>query len=348
MGRLFAILISTLVLISAAQSAEIATADSAILTPIEHRRGAEQTYLTYPEWFLVHSPAELATYMQHRPPSEFPFIGHIKQFWQGYGAVYAATKDDYPFNFGYHVMVMVIGVSTSVEYALKFTYETLIGRLTESLRTNGMTEEDLLAANVAQDYVDFIRVLPWYEYDFSAKLNQLWHGTSLYGPDMLRKWERKYALTTEFGVKAIYGAIIKKLTEMSYEAPLMTTLTVLNHLPPEASARLPELKVLETYKSGAVLVSIPRYDAYKSNALTLAKLGADFIEIAGNRDTILVSVLAPVNWQAMAATPVLFTQPILSQPQTKRVVMAVKVAQLRMVLTSYSQAPFELEHVYDY
>ncbi|MEQ1915965.1 MAG: hypothetical protein ABL856_04495, partial [Gallionella sp.] len=171
---------------------------------------------------------------------------------------------------------------------------------------------------------------------------------SLYGPDMLRKWERKYALTTEFGVKAIYGAIIKKLTEMSYEAPLMTTLTVLNHLPPEASARLPELKVLETYKSGAVLVSIPRYDAYKSNALTLAKLGADFIEIAGNRDTILVSVLAPANWQAMAATPVLFTQPILSQPQTKRVVMAVKVAQLRMVLTSYSQAPFELEHVYDY
>ena len=35
-------------------------------------------------------------------------------------------------NPGYHLMVMVIGVSTTVEYALKSAYETLIGRLTEA------------------------------------------------------------------------------------------------------------------------------------------------------------------------------------------------------------------------
>jgi hypothetical protein len=329
-------------------SASIPAPASVIVTPEEHRRGPEQTFLTYPEWFLVHSPAELAVYLKSRPPSEFPFIGHIKQFWQGYRAVYDATKDTYPFNFGYHVMIMVIGTSTTVEYTLKYVYETMIGRLTELVRTHGMTEEDVLAAKVAQDYVDFIRVYPWYEYDFAGKLGQLWGGTSLFGPDMLRKWERKYALTTEYGAKAIYGIVIKKLTKMSYEAPLMVTATLIDKLPHDAQTLLPDLKVLKVLDDQSVLVTIPRYEAFKQNALVLAKLGVQFIEIAGNRGVILVSILVPADWKPVKPAQVLFAQPILSQPQTKRIVMTVQVAQLNQVLLEYSQPPYELEHVYDY
>src|SRR5439155_1295656 len=84
----------------------------------------------------------------------------LRQFWQGYGAVYSATRKDYPFNFGYHVMVMVIGTSTTAEYALRAAYETLIGRLGELTATHGLTDEDRYAAAVAQDYVDFIRIDP--------------------------------------------------------------------------------------------------------------------------------------------------------------------------------------------
>ena len=182
------------------------------VAPIEHRRPAEQTFLTYPEWFLVHSPAEYAAYIDGQPVSEFPFLGHVGQFWQAYGSVYDATKDDYPFNAGYHVMIMVIGASTTVEYALKSAYETLIGRLSEFTRTHGMTEEDVLAAGVAQAYVEFIRETPWYEFDFFGKLKELWTQTSLFGPDMIRKWERKYALTTEYSIKAAYAWLIAKMT----------------------------------------------------------------------------------------------------------------------------------------
>ena len=57
------------------------------VAPPEHRRGAEQTFLTYPEWFLVHSPAEYAEYVRDHTSTQFPFIGHTCQFWQGYGAV---------------------------------------------------------------------------------------------------------------------------------------------------------------------------------------------------------------------------------------------------------------------
>ena len=80
--------------------AGIALAQNSVIAPAEHRRGAEQTFLTYPEWFLVHSPAEYAAYVRDHTPTLFPFFGHIRQFWQGYGAVYSATRKDYPFNFG--------------------------------------------------------------------------------------------------------------------------------------------------------------------------------------------------------------------------------------------------------
>src|SRR5207245_974349 len=131
--------------------AGIALAQNSVIAPPEHRRGAEQTFLTYPEWFLVHSPAEYAAYVRDHTPTLFPFFGHIRQFWQGYGAVYSATRKDYPFNFGYHVMVTVIGTSTTAEYALRAAYETLIGRLGELAAAHGLTDEDRYAAAVAQD-----------------------------------------------------------------------------------------------------------------------------------------------------------------------------------------------------
>src|SRR5689334_1861545 len=100
------------------------------VAPQEHRRGPEQTYLTFPEWFLVFSPAEFAAFTKDHSPSEFPFLGHIGQLWESYAAVTRATMDDrFAFNGGYHVMIMVIGVSTTVEYAIRSAYETIVGRL---------------------------------------------------------------------------------------------------------------------------------------------------------------------------------------------------------------------------
>ena len=160
------------------------------VTPIEHVRGADQTFLTFPEWYLVYSPAEYAAYIVGERPSQFPYFAHIGQFWQSYGAVYDRIKNEFDFNLDYHVMVMVIGVSTTAEYSIKGAYELTIGRLLESTRTHGMTEEDEIGAKVAQDYVDFIYLRPWYEFDFLASLKSLWTDTSFFGPDMLRKLER--------------------------------------------------------------------------------------------------------------------------------------------------------------
>src|SRR3984957_6472625 len=174
------------------------SAEHAVAAPVD-RRGEEQTFLTFPEWFLVFSPAEYAEFVRTHYPDEFCFWGHIGQLWSSYGQVIHQTRvRDEPTNWGYHVMIMVIGVSTSVEYTIRSAYEQLIGRVSALL--GGRTAEDDFAAQVAREYVDFIRVRPWYEFDFTARLKRLWT-QSLLGPHPFRKLERRYALTTEYLVK---------------------------------------------------------------------------------------------------------------------------------------------------
>jgi hypothetical protein len=329
-------------------------ASAAAITPPEHQRGEEQTYLTYPEWFLVHSPAEYAAYIADRPPSRFPYLAHIGQFWQSYAAVYEATRDAYPLNLGYHVMVMVIGVSTTVEYALKWAYESLAGRLTEALRTAPVAE-DRYAARRAQDYVDFIRVRPWYEFDFVDALAGLWREVPMLGEDLVRKWERRWALSTEYAIKAGYGWLIGVATRIGYEEASPVTAIVVDRLPAAARAALPALSVLAEQPvpafgpGGWVSATVPRYEAFAGHAATLAAQGANFIEIAGNRGPILVSVIGTGDWSpGKDRVQPLFVQPILTRPGRTRHVFTVPVDALAGALRAWQAAGVEVEHLYDY
>src|SRR5690349_1696147 len=51
-------------------------------TPKADIRPADQTFLTYPEWFLVFSPEEQAKYFNHSTATTFPYISHVRQFWE--------------------------------------------------------------------------------------------------------------------------------------------------------------------------------------------------------------------------------------------------------------------------
>jgi len=332
--------------LSAAVASPVAADD--VLTPPEHRRGEEQTFLTFPEWFLVHSPAELAHFLSlQRRASEFAWGGHIVQFWQGYRGVTRETER-YPFNAGYHLMVAVIGTSTSVEYGLKSAYESTVGRLAEASAEGPPTHEDRLAARVAQRYVDFIRVEPWYLFDFAAPLRELWTTTYAVGPNLLRKWERRFALTTEYAIKAGYAWLIKAATRSIYEEARPTTAVVLDREPHPLPKGLSELRRIEG-APGAVVVTVPRYRAFMSYAQALADQRLAFREIAGNRGTILASVIVRSETTPPAAPlRVVFTQPILTQPGWQRHVVALPVAELAPQLRRWRAADVQVEHIYDY
>ncbi len=319
-----------------------------IVTPPEHRRGEDQTFLTFPEWYLVHSPAELAQFLNaRRAPSEFPWGGHIGQFWQGYSAVTHETRD-YPWNGGYHVMVSVIGGSTTVEYGLRAAYESTMGRLAEATSDGTPTAEEQLGARVAQAYVDFIRIDPWYLFDFIAPLRALWSDTPANGRNLLRKWERRFALSTEYLVKAGYAWLIKLGTQSVYEAAKPVTAVVLDRTPSPLADNLPELKRLDG-SGDAVLMTVPRYRAFMAYAQALAAQGIAFQEIAGNRGVIVASVIERAD-SAPPAAPLksLFVQPILTQRGWERRVIALPVAELSAQLRRWRAADVQVEHLYDY
>lgn len=321
-----------------------------VLTPAEHRRTPDQTFLTFPEWYLVHSPAEYAAFLANAQyPSAFPLFSHIGQFWQSYAAV-AREIEKYPFNGGYHLMVVVIGTSTTVEYALKGIYEHTIGRLAEATKSERQVPEELFAARYAQAYVDFIRVEPWYRFDFWAQLRLLWTGDPpVHGPDLIRRWERRFLLTTELLVKEGYGRLIKLGTQSIYDAPKPTTAVVLSKAPQPDAAHFSGVVILDSRHAEGVVATIPRYEGFTTYSRWLAAQGIDFVEVAGNKGEILLSELVPNEWKP-ARERVLFEQPILTRPGHKRVVFAVQVSDLGSELRDAAMRKDEVtvEHIYDF
>ena len=329
--------------------APAAAASGPLTAPPEHRRSPDQTFLTFPEWFLVHSPAEYAHYLGRGDRvSAFPLFAHVGQFWQAYGAV-THEVSRFPFNGGYHLMIGVIGTSTTVEYSLKGVYEHTIGRLAEATVTgHEPVPEERFAAAYAQRYVDFIRVDPWYLFDFGTELKTLWSDVPTHGPNLIRRWERRFLLTTELLVKSGYGKLIKLGTRSIYDAPRPVTAVVLTSPLPHDPAGHPELVVLQA-AGRETLATIPRYEGFTTYARWLADNRVDFRQIAGNDGEVLVSLQVPVGRRPSPGQRLLFEQPILTVPGRQRSVLALPIAQLGALLRDVDRQPaLQVEHVYDF
>jgi hypothetical protein len=319
------------------------------VTSPEHVRPADQTFLTFPEWFLVFGPAEQAAFFQSHTSTKFPFMTHVWQIWEGYSVVYAQLHDNFPFNMGYHVMIVVIATSSTAEFGFKAVYETLIGRLTDTRDGEELTEEDRFNANFARDYAAFLDTAPWYEFDFKSRLGRLWSETSLFGAHPVRKWERKYILTTELAVKTVYGWLIKLGTKTAYDTPKLKTVVVVNNLPVGIQNRIPDMEILKELSDGSAIITLPRYAPFNPDACALAREGVQFKEIAGNASAILVTVLASQGWSTHSDDyRILFTQPVPSRQGTTRVALATPVPLLHRTLQQLQEQKIVIEHIYDF
>lgn len=295
-------------------------------TPAADVRSADQTFLTFPEWFLVFSPDEQAQYFKTNTATTFPFMAHTAQIWESYKIVNDQVKEDFPVNKGYHFMIWVIGASASVEYAIKACYETIIGRITDTYTP--VTEEDKFNATFTQSYVDFIRDRPWYEYNFKKQLFALWTNVPFAGNNIFRKAERRYILTAELLVKYVYGKLIGLGTEQVYEEALPTTVVLLEN---------------------DSLSYLPRYDRFMTEAIKYAEEGRSFKEIAGNTSAILVTILLSTEQHVKFQNSVtLFEQPVASNRMKKRIALVTPVSNLSPLLKQLKHDNIQVEHVFDY
>ena len=316
-------------------------------TPEVHKRWADQTYLTFPEWFLVHAPQEQADYFTHSTSTTFPYTNHIQQLWSSYNTIYWTIKDTYEFNTWYHVMIMVIWVSSTLEYWGKAMYENVIGRVTNTSTNEEMTQEDIFYARFSNDYVDFINHTPWYEFDFQSRFTSLWSDTSFFWKHFLRKIERKYFISSELLVKSVYAKLIRMGTKASFETPLLETAVVIDSVPDDLEGTLPKIRQLES-REDSYLVTLPRYQEFTSYAIALAQLGVEFKEIAGNSGDILLSVLLKDSDQLPSSSTILFSQTISTKPGIKRLAITTKVPLLSNLLRELNSEQITLEHIYDY
>ncbi len=320
---------------------------AAATDPPPATRGEERTFLTLPEWYIVYSADEYAEFLARQHPTDFPFFESVWQFWRIYASVVGATRERYPFDWGAHVMIAVIGASYSAEYVIKGVYENLIGLLTDWLsRGTTETEEDRFIAQVAKDYAGFIHATPWYEFPFADRIRPLWGIHDGPGTSAVRAWERKLSFTVELAVKTAWGWIIRKATHAAYAPEDLVIQAHARALPKDLPD--PRIKVLGEPDRNGTLLSLPRYEPFTQVVAALARQGTQFVDIAGNR-IIMMTVIAPRRWTGIGNQGQEISQwDILTHPEEKRVAIAVAVDRLHEVIPLLERQRVKIDHVYDY
>ncbi|MES1149596.1 MAG: hypothetical protein ABUL53_10470, partial [Bradyrhizobium guangdongense] len=157
----------------ASQSAA-ATASAIALPAIDeksYRCALDNTYFTFPEWYIVYSFEDFGRFLDHSSESQFGYLRHILGFWKSFCTINRAVPPAVESRFDVKMMIYVIGISYSAEYAIKGAYENTIGRVFEWIRGPKLTPQDEFARAVLQDYAAFLYTIPWYKYPFRDTLN---------------------------------------------------------------------------------------------------------------------------------------------------------------------------------
>jgi hypothetical protein len=245
----------------------------------KNRRPLEDSYFSYPEWYIVWSYAERAQYLPKNLPSGFPHFASIVQYWRSYCFICGLTQSRHQLNFGDHLSSFVLGGSFALEYSIRGAYEQTIGRFSEWTSSHELVEEDAYAARVAREYADFVCIRPFYEFHFARALKQLWRVTPLWGKHPIRKWERKFILSTDYGLEAIYAEILQAASHITYGIESADTYAwiEIENAPASLFQELPRVKIVAETARQSYVVIIPRYQEFTDMAVSLAKHDVHFV-----------------------------------------------------------------------
>jgi FAD/FMN-containing dehydrogenase len=316
-----------------------------------YARPESQSYLAHPEWFIVYSADEYAAWTADRLPHGFPYARSVGQFWQNWKMVSRASDRENAPNGQYSLMLGVIGISYSVEYALRGAYEGTVGRFTAWTAGGRMTAEDRFAHQVAADYAKFIHTIPWYQYPFGKQLRALWSDVPLWGPGIVRKWERRLSLTLEYAVKAGYAWMLGGATGAAYAPQDLRIGAVVYGDTASFAPGDARIQQRRQIGPGHALVTLERYDPFWQVMRDAARRGesAPLVEIAGN-DDIVVTGVAPADWRYVGPeAEFLFAIPVATDARRIRPVLKVRTRDLLPFLRRMeAEGRLVVDHVYDY
>ncbi|GFE48995.1 hypothetical protein So717_07480 [Roseobacter cerasinus] len=304
----------------------------AILPPAHHR-AESRTYLTYPEWHIVHAYDDYAQVISTDDPHTFGFLRSIAGFWStlcdvtrvasAHGGVPGETKQ----------MVYVIGVSFTAELLMKAAYEETLGRVIAMLRGPERAPLDDLSARQARRYATFLQQVPWYQWEFVADAEAL----ETMATGALRDRERRFALGLEYGAKAAYARVIAAAVD-TVGADELTLRMIITGYAGEGEDRLQIIAAREV----GLEVETVRYRALTHLLRELAARGVNFIEIAGNDDIMLTVISETATFDGARSS-------IQRQGYGDyRHLVGLKVRDLGARLRQYQRDGIGVEHIHDY
>jgi hypothetical protein len=316
-----------------------------IATP-GYRRAEGDSYLTFPEWYVVYAYDDLAGVTRQSSESGFDYIESITGFWTSLCGATATAGMIAPVTRDQQVTNYIIGLSFTAEMALKGIYERTIGAVTAFVRGDVRTPEDDFALRLLDDYAAFLRHMPWYRYPFGHELLRFWLETPTTGGNLLRKLERRSALTAEYAGKAVYAEVFGWLAGSSpADLRIMSIVDGLDDTDLAADQRIRRIAVLD---GGFALIETPRHQEFTDIVRALAARGRNFAEIAGNR-RILVTVLAPVQASIHPEDAnEVFSMSVQARPGWRRLGLDIEVRHLTRLVSAAERQDAVLEHVYEY
>ena len=331
-------------------SASASPAPSVTLPAINeprYQRKQNNTFFTFPEWYIVYSFEDFGRFLDRSSESHFNYLGHIFGFWRSFCTINQAVPPTGESLTEVKTMIYVIGVSYSIEYAIKGFYENTIGRVFEWIRGEERTPQDLYARKVLQEYAAFLYTVPWFKFPFREKLDGLM-AISARTDSPLRTWERYFALGTEYYLKVGYAALIQKALDAGGDDEPRDIMFAVATLPPAVLAKEPRIKPIRTLTPQWQLVQTPRYKDFTEILQSLLDQGFGLAEIAGNRE-ILITVMAPDAAKLdVKGTTELFSLELDGKPGFRRAGLKARIDRLVEINRDLKARGVSIEHFYDY
>jgi hypothetical protein len=330
-------------------SGETAPAPPSVRLPDDPAWWREEatSYYSYPEWYIVHAYEDLAAVLQRSDEHAFDYLGSIGGFWRSLCGINQFAGGGEADNTDTKIMLYTIGLSFSVEMAIKGAYEETVGRLFAWWRGPDRSAEDQFAVAMAADYAAFLRQTPWYRYPFAAKLGELW-AAPIDTAHPVRSIERRAALALEWGAKAGYAWVIGRASAAALGSAALRIRTVVDGADRAVLETQPDTAVVSMNSSGRAMIETPRYRAFTAILTELASAGAEIVGIAGNDDILVTVIEPPGETAAYPGARRIFAVSIQAEPGSQRVGLSVPVTELAGLIRSVVGGPLRLEHVYDY
>jgi hypothetical protein len=327
----------------------VVSSDFAI-TDEGYARPQGDSFLTFPEWYIVHAYNDLAGVTARSSESDFDYLASIKGFWTSLCEATLQASASGPASADQKATNYIIGFSFTAEMGLMGTYERTIGALTEWTTGRRKTAEDEFNLTLLKDYGAFLYQTPWFRFPFGAKLRQFWREVPFV--PSIRAIERRGSLSLQYAARYAYAALIRFVA--GYDPADLTIRSVVGGLAPSNLEAMRGVKVIREVNDASgvrgVLVDTARYAAFDAFVKELGlHANASLLEVAGNHH-ILVTIVAPEGDVKLAATDgaAIFRLPIQALPGWRRIGIDTPVRSLVQSVKGFETAGYKFEHAYDY